>query len=236
MALFRIQTSWPWQCYILSRILYLKDQQAASPLPPVLTQSLCRWLKILTISMLCKHLLHFFLFEKLVGMHGQDWKFDDSQRNAHHMDSCRDGGLPLYLLLLSVHCWKVPCPQSKHTLPWGMSENCTAFFSSSPESSSCLIDGRINLCGHDARAVYFCGPGLIGGQEVTEAVLKVIVPYSWLSFSFFSPPTSNWTYSPCNIMSLGIKQAEFRGDFHPYLISIDCFPVTPRQKLLLRLF
>lgn len=52
------------------------------------------------------------------------------------------------------------------------------FFSSSPESSSRLIDGRINLCGHDARAVYFCGPGLIGGQEVTEVVLKVIVPYS----------------------------------------------------------
>lgn len=78
-------------------------------------------------------------------------------------------GMEVFLLTCYyLACTAERCPTLKantHSL-----EKCLktvlVFFSSCPESSSCLIDGSINLRGCDARVVYFCGPGLIGGQEV----------------------------------------------------------------------
>ena len=37
------------------------------------------------------------------------------------------------------------------------------FFLSCTESSSRLIDFSVDLCGHDAKVGYFCGPGLVDG-------------------------------------------------------------------------
>lgn len=58
-----------------------------------------------------------------------------------------------------------------------MAEN-YCFFLSCPESSLCLIDFSVDLCGHDAKVGYFCGPDVVGGQKAMEALLEAIVHYN----------------------------------------------------------